>query len=163
MQYLSPAFEEIWGFPREQAYTDLKELKDFIHPRDKSSVEATFKKQLSGEPTDIEFRVSAGHPHTCLSNQAWLQVQKGSHSAAAILPVSGAAFICASLGVPGPQGSPQTALRLWGGEPPLSAVEGYRICDAARRTIDDIKPDNRQETFLAVRRNGSTQSSVVIM
>ena len=33
MQYLSPAFEGIWGFPREQAYTDLKKLKDFIHPR----------------------------------------------------------------------------------------------------------------------------------
>jgi len=60
MQYLSPAFEEIWGFPREQAYNDLKKLKDFIHPSDKKLAEETFKKQLSGEPTDIEFRVSAG-------------------------------------------------------------------------------------------------------
>ena len=58
MQYLSPAFEEIWGFPREAAYRDLGELMESIDPADRKMAGQTFERQLRGEPTDIEFRVS---------------------------------------------------------------------------------------------------------
>ena len=71
MQYLSPAFDGIWGFPREQAYVDLKKLMDSIHPSDTKSAEEAFKKQLLGESTDIEFRISAGETERWIRDRAF--------------------------------------------------------------------------------------------
>ena len=71
MQYLSPAFDEIWGFPREQAYVDLKKLMDFVHPSDTKSAEEAFKRQLLGEPTDIEFRISAGESEKWIRDRSF--------------------------------------------------------------------------------------------
>ena len=71
MQYLSPAFDGIWGFPREQAYVDLKKLMDSIHPSDTKSAEEAFKKQLLGESTDIEFRISAGETERWIRDRSF--------------------------------------------------------------------------------------------
>jgi len=60
MQYLSPAFEETWGFAPEEAYRDKNKLLDFVFPSDRKLAEETTAKQLRGESTEIELRVSDG-------------------------------------------------------------------------------------------------------
>ncbi len=58
MQYLSPAFEEVWGVPREAVYRDIGLLNELIHPEDRPLAQAAFAQELRGESTEIEFRLA---------------------------------------------------------------------------------------------------------
>jgi PAS domain S-box-containing protein len=59
MLYLSPAFEHIWGIPRETVYGNLGKLMEVIHSDDRGQAETIFKQQLRGECTTFQFRVSS--------------------------------------------------------------------------------------------------------
>jgi len=59
MQYLSPAFQDIWGLPCESIYKDIGSLMDVIHPDHRQTAVQIFARQLQGEDTETEFRVNA--------------------------------------------------------------------------------------------------------
>jgi PAS domain S-box-containing protein len=54
--YVSPAFEGIWGRPRQSLYDDPRTFYDAIHPDDRARVEAEMP-GLGGGAFDVEFRV----------------------------------------------------------------------------------------------------------
>lgn len=58
VQYVSPAFEKIWGRPVEYLYTHPHEWTNFIVPEDRQRVFATFS-ELTGEreELDLEYRI----------------------------------------------------------------------------------------------------------
>jgi PAS domain S-box-containing protein len=57
MQYLSPAFEDIWGMRSETVYANIAALMDVIHAEDREAAVAAFARQLRGRDTEVEFRV----------------------------------------------------------------------------------------------------------
>ncbi|MEN6446820.1 MAG: PAS domain S-box protein [Syntrophaceae bacterium] len=54
--YLSPAFEKIFGIPREQLYCDAKAWPRIIHPEDREKTLALFEKAL-GQDRELEYRI----------------------------------------------------------------------------------------------------------
>ena len=57
LEYLSPAYENVWGRRVEEVYRKPTSFLDFIVPADKSAVEARVRAQASTE-YDIEYRIS---------------------------------------------------------------------------------------------------------
>ncbi len=58
VQYVSPAFETIWGRPVEYLYTHPHEWADFIVPEDRDRVVSTFAELTGGrEKLDLEYRI----------------------------------------------------------------------------------------------------------
>jgi len=58
MQYLSPAFEEVWGLPCEAVYQDINVLMEVIHADDRKLAQFVIERQLRGERTDVELRIT---------------------------------------------------------------------------------------------------------
>ncbi|HCF29964.1 MAG TPA: hypothetical protein DEV81_22805, partial [Cyanobacteria bacterium UBA11049] len=54
--YISPAYEEIWGRPRQQLYENPASFMDFIHPDDRDRVIAARQKQFLAE-LEIQYRI----------------------------------------------------------------------------------------------------------
>jgi PAS domain S-box-containing protein len=68
MLYLSPAFEHVWGLPREAVYRNPGILMEAIHAEDREHIQVELQRQLRGENTKLEFRVVLdGH------EQRWIQ------------------------------------------------------------------------------------------
>jgi PAS domain S-box-containing protein len=58
VHYLSPAFERIWGRPRESLYANPQAWEDFILPEDRERVVAAFAALTEAAPSlDIEYRI----------------------------------------------------------------------------------------------------------
>jgi PAS domain S-box-containing protein len=57
MTYLSPAYEEIWGRPRQEAYERPDAWVDAIHPDDREQGVNLFTRSFQGEQVDGEYRV----------------------------------------------------------------------------------------------------------
>jgi two-component system sensor histidine kinase/response regulator len=57
LTYLSPAYEEIWGRPRQEAYDRADAWIDTIHPEDRERVISFFARAYRGEQADEEYRV----------------------------------------------------------------------------------------------------------
>ncbi len=58
LQYISPAFEEIWGHPVARAYEDNKLCIESLHPEDRERIARFFTPHyVSKEPDVCEFRV----------------------------------------------------------------------------------------------------------
>jgi PAS domain S-box-containing protein len=55
--YISPAFERVWGIPRENLYKSVELFRKAIHPEDRQRVLATFALQKDGRPIDLEYRI----------------------------------------------------------------------------------------------------------
>jgi len=55
--YVSPAFERIWGWPREVLYSDPRAWRAAIHPEDREAVEATHDAAPADEACDLEYRI----------------------------------------------------------------------------------------------------------
>ena len=55
--YVSPAYERIWGRPRNQAYEDPKSFLAAMHPDDQARVAAMMASLQSGLPFELEFRI----------------------------------------------------------------------------------------------------------
>jgi PAS domain S-box-containing protein len=59
MIYLSPAFEPLWGMPRESVYGNIGKLLEAIHQDDREQAKLVFEKQIRGECTAFQFRISS--------------------------------------------------------------------------------------------------------
>jgi diguanylate cyclase (GGDEF)-like protein/PAS domain S-box-containing protein len=55
--YLSPAYERIWGRPRDAVYANAMAWADSVHPEDQERMRAQFQVRGGGPPPDIEFRI----------------------------------------------------------------------------------------------------------
>ena len=57
MIYISPAFEDVWGFSRESLYSDPTSFMDLIHPDDRDRVLASYQQQRVHAEFDEEYRL----------------------------------------------------------------------------------------------------------
>jgi PAS domain S-box-containing protein len=55
--YLSPAYEEIWGRPRQEAYARPDAWIDAVHPDDREQAISLFTRSSQGEQARAEYRV----------------------------------------------------------------------------------------------------------
>jgi PAS domain S-box-containing protein len=61
IEYLSPAFERIWGEPRESVQGNLARWVELLHPEDRPRVLGTIPALCKdGEPVDTEYRILRG-------------------------------------------------------------------------------------------------------
>jgi len=59
VQYISPAFERIWGRPVESLYADPKLWTDYILPEDRDRVASAFAILMGDAPSvDLEYRIA---------------------------------------------------------------------------------------------------------
>jgi PAS domain S-box-containing protein len=55
--YLSPAYDEIWGRSRDEAYKNFPAWIESIHPEDRDLVLAIVSRSQAGEHTEMEYRI----------------------------------------------------------------------------------------------------------
>ncbi len=55
--YLSPAYEQIWGRPRQEAYQRATAWLESVHPEEREPTIELFRRCLSGAQLETEFRV----------------------------------------------------------------------------------------------------------
>ena len=55
--YVSPAYETIWGLTCESLYEDGRTFLSVIHPDDRPLVEQSLGEQLTGQATQLDFRL----------------------------------------------------------------------------------------------------------
>lgn len=55
--YVNPAFEEVWGRPREQLYGDSETLIESVRPADRERVRRAFDEQLETDGFDERYRI----------------------------------------------------------------------------------------------------------
>jgi two-component system, cell cycle sensor histidine kinase and response regulator CckA len=56
-EYISPAYDRIWGYRREVLYENAKRFVDNIHPDDCELVKATLALKKTGQPYAHEYRI----------------------------------------------------------------------------------------------------------
>ncbi len=54
--YVSPAYEEVWGRPRESVYNDPSSWLRGVHPEDRDRVKSAMSRSIHGD-SDIEYRI----------------------------------------------------------------------------------------------------------
>ncbi|MFB3923627.1 MAG: PAS domain S-box protein [Terriglobia bacterium] len=58
IEYVSPAYEKVWGRPRESVYSEPLSWLESVHPDDLSRLRKLFEGRIrTGEPIDCEFRI----------------------------------------------------------------------------------------------------------
>ncbi|MGI4954570.1 MAG: PAS domain S-box protein, partial [Janthinobacterium lividum] len=57
LEYLSPAYEGIWGEPRDRIMADLAHWAETVHPNDRVEGTTVLPRVLAGETFTIEYRV----------------------------------------------------------------------------------------------------------
>ncbi|WP_169747450.1 sensor histidine kinase [Belnapia moabensis] len=57
LEYLSPAFEAVWGVPRAEVMDDLGRWAEMLHPEDRARVLEAFPTTLTGGRVDTEYRI----------------------------------------------------------------------------------------------------------
>lgn len=57
LDYLSPAYEAVWGRPAAELTADLSRFIETIHPEDRAAVEANKAQQARGETVHSEYRI----------------------------------------------------------------------------------------------------------
>ncbi len=57
LDYLSPAFERIWGESRERIMADLSRWRELVHPDDRAVAGEALSRLLAGEPVTSEYRI----------------------------------------------------------------------------------------------------------
>jgi PAS domain S-box-containing protein len=55
--YISPAFERVWGFPREDLYGSVESFRKAIHPEDRERVVDAFALKKNGQLINQEYRI----------------------------------------------------------------------------------------------------------
>jgi two-component system sensor histidine kinase/response regulator len=55
--YMSPAYEEVWGRPRKEAYERAEAWIEAVHPEDREQALALFSRVFAGEQAEAEYRV----------------------------------------------------------------------------------------------------------
>ena len=73
IHYLSPAFEQIWGRPRERYYENPTAWLDAVHPDDLQRVWEALREQPDLDTSEVEFRIIRPDGEVrCLHVQAFL-------------------------------------------------------------------------------------------
>ncbi|MFN8590435.1 MAG: PAS domain S-box protein [Thermomicrobiales bacterium] len=59
LEYLSPAFERMWGEPREAVMDDLDRWRDLVHPEDRALASEAMRRVVTGEVSPLvnEYRI----------------------------------------------------------------------------------------------------------
>jgi two-component system CheB/CheR fusion protein len=57
LEYLSPAYERIWGDPREVVLANLERWRELIHPDDRGKTVASLERILAGEAIPRDYRI----------------------------------------------------------------------------------------------------------
>ncbi len=57
IEYLNPAFEKVWGEPRDRTYADPARWRELLHPDDAERALQGMPRTLKGEPYEIEYRI----------------------------------------------------------------------------------------------------------
>lgn len=60
LEYLSPAFDRMWGVPRAEAMTDLSRWTAMLHPEDRARALTALPRALAGESVLQEYRIVRG-------------------------------------------------------------------------------------------------------
>jgi PAS domain S-box-containing protein len=55
--YISPAFEQVWGFSRKDLYQSNEFFRNAVHPGDRERVISAFQLKKTGQPIDLEYRI----------------------------------------------------------------------------------------------------------
>jgi len=56
--YLSPAYDRIWGYPRERVVNNSDPfMMDMVHPDDREFVQANRRRLIDGKPVSYEYRI----------------------------------------------------------------------------------------------------------
>ncbi len=56
-EYLSPAFETLWGEPRERMLQDVGRWRELVHPEDRERASHAWPSALAGERINVEYRI----------------------------------------------------------------------------------------------------------
>lgn len=54
--YLSPSFEKVFGYPRENFYGNIEHFLEIIHPEDRHLITSGFKDVSTGKIVELEYR-----------------------------------------------------------------------------------------------------------
>ncbi len=57
MAYISPAYDEIWGRPRQELYDRPEAWMESLHPEDREPVGRFYERAMQGVRTDMRYRV----------------------------------------------------------------------------------------------------------
>ena len=57
MTYISPAYDEIWGRPRQELYDRPKAWIESVHPEDRERVGGNYARSIQGIQLEMEYRV----------------------------------------------------------------------------------------------------------
>lgn len=57
LEYLSPAYERLWGEPRQAIMQNLDHFDEMLHPEDRERVTATLGRLFSGETLSRDYRI----------------------------------------------------------------------------------------------------------
>ena len=57
LEYLSPAYERMWGEPREAVMQNLERWTELLHPEDRDNVMPTVERLLAGETQTRDYRI----------------------------------------------------------------------------------------------------------
>ncbi len=57
LEYLSPAFETMWGEPRETVLRDMGRWREMVHPDDRERAAAALSCALAGESAVVQYRI----------------------------------------------------------------------------------------------------------
>ena len=55
--FTSPAYEQVWGRPRQQLYDRPSAWIDSVHPEDRENASQMYRLSLSGSPAESEYRI----------------------------------------------------------------------------------------------------------
>jgi two-component system cell cycle sensor histidine kinase/response regulator CckA len=55
--YLNPAFDRIWGFPKERTIDDPDYFLNSVHPEDRKQVNSAIESIRAGKPCDYKYRI----------------------------------------------------------------------------------------------------------
>jgi PAS domain S-box-containing protein len=57
LEYLSPAYETVWGEPRALMMADSRRWMELLHPDDRERVANAYTATMKGEPLEVEYRI----------------------------------------------------------------------------------------------------------
>ncbi len=57
LEYLSPAYESVWGEPRDLMLQDPRRWLERLHPDDRERVRGAYGRTLAGERLEVEYRI----------------------------------------------------------------------------------------------------------
>jgi PAS domain S-box-containing protein len=57
LEYVSPAFEQVWGEPRGAVVSDIRRWAQLLHPEDRHAMRDVLPRVLRGERVEAEYRI----------------------------------------------------------------------------------------------------------